>query len=105
MARRSMRSWCWSDSMPQEIAFTVESGGDLSYINGAVPSVQVIQVSPIGLLAGMSPSESREALSTASQSSFAPNETLFVEGHPANCLILIESGKVKLSRIGCDGRE
>ena len=91
--------------MPCEIAFTVESGGDVGYINGAVPSVQLIQVSPIGLLAGMSPSESREVLSTASLVSFSPNETLFLEGHPANCLILIESGRVKLSRIGCDGRE
>jgi CRP-like cAMP-binding protein/integrase len=91
--------------MPCEIAFTVESGGDPGYIYGAVPSVQVIQVSPIGLLACMSPGESREVLSTANQLSFASNEELFLEGHPANCLILIESGRVKLSRIGYDGRE
>ncbi len=91
--------------MPCEIAFTVESGGDPGCINGAAPSVQVIQVSPIALLAGMSTIESREVLSAASQFVFTPNETLFLEGRPANSLILIETGSVKLSRIGHDGAE
>ena len=91
--------------MPCEIAFAVESGGDPGCINGTAPSMQAIQVSPIALLAGMSPSESREVLSAARQFSFASNETLFLEGHPANCLILIETGRVKLSRLGRDGSE
>jgi hypothetical protein len=59
--------------MPCEIAFTVESGGDPGWINRTAPSVRVIQVPPIALLRGMSPSESREVLSTASQSSVASN--------------------------------
>src|ERR1700676_4811352 len=91
--------------MPCEIAFTVESGGDQGCINETAPSVQLIQVSPIALLAGMSPSESRAVLSAARQFSFASNEALFLEGHRANCLILIETGRVKLSRIGRDGSE
>jgi hypothetical protein len=91
--------------MPCEFAFSVESGGDGGWIDGTASSGQIIQVSPIALLAGMSPSESREVLSTASHSSFTSNETLFFEGQPANCLILIESGRVKLTRIACDGSE
>jgi CRP-like cAMP-binding protein len=91
--------------MPCEIAFTVESGGDPGCINGTASSVRAIQVSPIALLADMSSSESREVLSAATQSSYASNEALFLEGHPANCLILIETGSVKLSRIGHDGAE
>ena len=63
----------------------------------------VIQVSPIALLAGMSARESREILSIANASSYASEENLFLEGQPANCLILIETGRVKLSRIGRDG--
>ena len=68
-------------------------------------SVPVIQVSPIALLAGMSPRESREILSIANSSSYASEENLFLEGQPANCLILVETGRVKLSRIGRDGDE
>jgi len=91
--------------MPCAIAFTGESGKDLGCINGTVPSVQVIQGPPIALLAGMSPIESRVALSAATQFSFASNETILLEGHPANYLILIETGRVKLSRTGRDGSE
>jgi CRP-like cAMP-binding protein len=35
---------------------------------------------------------------------FEPNETLFLEGHPANFLILIDTGRVKLSRTCRDDR-
>ncbi len=92
------------DSTPSGIAFTAESGGDSGCDNGTAPSV-FIRYSPTGLLAGMSPSETRAALSAASRFSFASNQALFFEGHPANCLILIESGRVKLSRLGRDGSE
>jgi CRP-like cAMP-binding protein len=91
--------------MPGEIAFTVESGGDLGCINGTAPVAQVTQGSPIALLAGMPPSESRVVLSAATRFSFASNETILLEGDPANCLILIETGRVKLTRVGRDGSE
>ena len=91
--------------MPCEIAFAVESGIDPGWINETASSSHIIQVSPIALLAEMSPGESRDILSAASRFSFASTETLFLEGHPANRLFLIETGTVKLSRIGRDGKE
>lgn len=94
----------WCDSVPCEIAHNAESSGDSGCDTGTAPSV-FIHSSPTALLVGMSPGETRAALSAASRFSFASNEALFLEGDPANCLILIESGKVKLGRIGRDGSE
>jgi CRP-like cAMP-binding protein len=91
--------------MPREIAFPAESDRDSGNTGGAAPYGQVLQVSPIALLTGMSPSECREILSLASFSSFAPDDTLFLEGHPSNCLILIKTGKVKINRSDRSGGE
>jgi CRP/FNR family transcriptional regulator, nitrogen oxide reductase regulator len=91
--------------MPHEIAFTVESGQDSCNSTGASSYGQVLQVSPIALLAGMSPGECREILSLATLSSFVPDETLFLEGQHSNSLILIRSGKVKLIRSDRSGGE
>jgi CRP/FNR family transcriptional regulator, nitrogen oxide reductase regulator len=91
--------------MPHEIAFTVESGRDLGNTTGASPYGQVLQVSPIALLAGMPPTECHEILSLASLSSFAPDEALFLEGQHSNCLILIKTGRVKLNRSDRSGGE
>jgi CRP-like cAMP-binding protein len=88
-----------------EIAVTVRPGGDLGCINGTAPSLKVNEMSPSALLSGTSFSESRKVLSVATQFSFTPNETLFLEGHPANFLILIESGKIKLTRTCGDGND
>ena len=91
--------------MSCEIALGLDSGADSGFANGPAHPAQVIPVSPIPLLAGMSPRESTEILSLASHHSFAPNESLFLEGQPANCLILVEAGRVKLSRNVRDGSE
>jgi CRP-like cAMP-binding protein len=87
-----------------QTAARLESGGDPGCI-GTAPSLQVIQVPPVALLAGMSPSERRNVLSVASRFAFTSNETIFSEGYPADSLILVETGIVKLSRIRRDGRE
>ena len=91
--------------MPCEIGFSINSVEDSEHAKGCSPSARVIRVSPISLLTGMSPRESSEILSLASQRSFSPGETLFSEGQLANGLMLVEAGTVKLSRIGRDGNE
>jgi len=95
----------WSECMSCEIGFAVQSGTGSVGFNGTQASVQVIEVSPIALLAGVSPSESREIISIARPSSYAKGENLFLERQAANSLILIETGRVKLSRVGRDGGE
>jgi cyclic nucleotide-binding protein len=91
--------------MSCEIGYTVQSGTDSVGFNGTQASVQVIEVSPIALLAGVSPSESREIISIARSSSYATGKNPFLESQSANSLILIETGRVKHSRVGRDGGE
>ena len=57
------------------------------------------------LFAGLTPRECTEILGCARARSYARNEILFRQGNPAESLVLIQSGSVKLTQLSAQGDE
>jgi CRP-like cAMP-binding protein len=57
------------------------------------------------LFTGLTEQECREIASSAKLRTFARNELLFMEGEPARNLLQIQTGSVKISRLGPNGNE
>jgi CRP-like cAMP-binding protein len=63
------------------------------------------QICSSRLFAGLSEREHFEITTCAHVRTFAKNEPLFIQGHPVESLILIESGTVKQTQAGRNGNE
>ncbi|WP_162601235.1 Crp/Fnr family transcriptional regulator [Occallatibacter savannae] len=57
------------------------------------------------LFSGLSDAESQEILLSGRVRSYFPDEVIFSQGHPANAMLLIECGSVKLTQVSPEGNE
>jgi CRP/FNR family transcriptional regulator, nitrogen oxide reductase regulator len=57
------------------------------------------------LFAGLSSQECREIISYSRIKKYARGEVLFFQGRPVDSVVLIQSGRVKLTQLASDGRE
>ena len=57
------------------------------------------------LFTGLTPGDCREIAACARARTFARDELLFIQGHPARNLILLQSGSVKHTQLSSDGKE
>jgi CRP-like cAMP-binding protein len=57
------------------------------------------------LFTGLTPRDCREIAACARARTFACDELLFLQGQPARSLILLQSGSVKHTQLGSDGKE
>src|SRR5579863_3215734 len=79
-------------------------------MSGAPPSpsvleerVKLLTASP--LCNGLSHDDVMKIASCARPKTFARDETLFIQGEPARCLVLIRTGAVKITQISSSGNE
>jgi len=77
---------------------------------GAPPSASVLDeriklLTASPLCNGLTPDEVMKIASCARPKSFARDETLFIQGEPARCLLLIRTGSVKITQISSSGNE
>jgi CRP-like cAMP-binding protein len=77
---------------------------------GAPPSSAVLEerinlLTASPLCSGLSRDDMVKIASCARPKSFARDETLFIQGEPAKCLLLIRTGAVKITQISSGGNE
>src|SRR6201995_1777244 len=78
--------------------------GSLSPVNSNLAEHLVLMCAS-ALFTGLSQRECMEIASCARARTFARDELLFTQGQPANNLILLESGSVKLTQLSPGGNE
>jgi CRP-like cAMP-binding protein len=57
------------------------------------------------LFAGIPPAQCREIVAAGRPRVFAPDEILFMQGHPVRSHVLIQSGSIKITQVSEAGRE
>jgi len=57
------------------------------------------------LFAGLDPTQCRDIMFSSRARVFAPDEILFMQGHPVRTHVLIQSGSVKVTQVSAAGRE
>jgi CRP/FNR family transcriptional regulator, nitrogen oxide reductase regulator len=77
---------------------------------GASPNASVLEervnlLTTSPLCSGLSHDEIIKIASCARPKAFARDETLFIQGQPAKCLLLIRTGAVKITQISSNGNE
>ena len=79
--------------------------GEPAPANATVLDQRVTLLRTSSLCAGLSHDEVLKLASCARPKSFARDESLFIQGQPARCLVLIRTGAVKITQIGSSGTE
>ena len=77
---------------------------------GALPNASVLEervnlLTASPLCTGLTHDEVMKIASCARPKSFARDESLFIQGQPAKCLLLIRTGAVKITQISSNGNE
>jgi CRP-like cAMP-binding protein len=79
--------------------------GEPASANATVLDQRVTLLRASALCAGLSHDEVLKLASCARPKSFARDESLFIQGQPARCLVLIRSGAVKITQLSSSGSE
>src|SRR3954452_23137783 len=75
------------------------TGQPASSVSASVLDERAILLSASPLCTGLSHDEVMKIASCARPKSFARDESLFVQGQPASCLVLIRTGAIKITQI------
>jgi len=76
-----------------------------SAARSARPATELVVLGCNPLFAGLTARECKEIASGAHTCTFAPKEFLFIQGQPAQSLVLLQSGSVKLTQLSVSGKE
>ena len=81
------------------------TGQPASSVSASVLDERAILLSASPLCTGLSHDEVMKIASCARPKSFARDESLFIQGQPARCLVLIRTGAIKITQISSSGHE
>ncbi len=85
--------------------YAARTGQPVPSPTASVLEERVSLLSASALCAGLSRDEVVKLASCARPKAFARDESLFMQGQPARCLVLIRTGSVKITQISSSGNE